>query len=82
MHRSLAKQDTLVANVIVEIIPLNEIPPSCISLTNPQSHSKFSIIELMAHRFPRQRHWKYLENWRLLKTLSNHYKLSYKFCAN
>jgi len=37
MHRSLAKQDTLVANVTAEIIPVNENSPSYISLTNPQT---------------------------------------------
>ena len=35
MHRSLAKQDTLLANVALEILPVNEIPLSYISLTNP-----------------------------------------------
>jgi len=27
MHRSLAKQDTLLANVALDILPVNEIPP-------------------------------------------------------
>jgi len=35
MHRSLAKQDMLLANVISYILPVNEIPRSCSSLTNP-----------------------------------------------
>jgi len=34
MHHSLAKQDTLLANVALDILPVNEIPLSCISLTN------------------------------------------------
>jgi len=32
MHRSLAKQDTLVANVISYILPVNKIPRCCTSV--------------------------------------------------
>jgi hypothetical protein len=83
MNCSLAKQDTLVANVISDILPVNEIPRSSISVTNlQQSVYKMPIIvpdgSLPSSSKTLQVFW----NWRLVKTLAKQWKLSHQFCGN
>jgi Uncharacterized protein conserved in archaea len=82
MHHSLAKQDTLVANVTAEMLTVNEISRSCISLINLQPVHKNAHYRPDGYSLSATETFQIFENWKPLKKLAQQHNLSCAFCGN